>query len=173
MPVASKGSAQAVVRAAEWPADHEAAASLLRSYAAFLESGPNGIAPIDASGLLRELSPLPEIYVEPHAVLLLAWVGTEAAGCVSVKALPERNHAHEVKRLWTEPRMRGSGAGRLLMEAAIAWARAHHAETLLLDTQPDAMPQALALYRSLGFVETGRYNSNPVPGLLFMELRLH
>ncbi len=164
---------QASVRRAEWPADHEVSASLLRGYAAFLESGPNGIAPIDGSGLRAELASLPKIYAEPHAVLLLAWVGRKAAGCVAVKALPERDQAYEVKRLWTEPGVRGSGAGRLLMEAAIAWARTQGAETLLLDTQPEAMPQAVTLYRSLGFIETGRYNSNPVPGLLFMELRLH
>ncbi len=77
-----------------------------------------------------------------------------------------------MKRLWVEPAHRGLRLGRQLAQAAIAWSRDHGSAVLLLDTVPAAMPEAGALYRSLGFVETERHNSNPVPGLQFLKLFL-
>ncbi len=43
---------------------------------------------------------------------------------------------------------------------------------MVLDTVNEAMPEAAALYQSLGFEETGRFNDNPVPGLTFYILKL-
>ncbi len=160
------------VRAAKWPRDEAAAAALLRDYAGYLEGGPNSTAPICATELQDEVACLHMRYVEPEAVLLLAWTGNTAAGCVAVKQIGNRPGACEMKRLWTGTAFRGMGVGRSLAEAGIAWARTHGAHVLLLDTVPAAMPQAVALYRSLGFAQTVRYNENPVADLLFMELRL-
>jgi ribosomal protein S18 acetylase RimI-like enzyme len=42
----------------------------------------------------------------------------------------------------------------------------------VLDTVNEAMPEASALYQSLGFEETGRFNDNPISGVRFYKLKL-
>jgi GNAT superfamily N-acetyltransferase len=160
------------IRTAVWPDDEAAAVRLLRDYAAFLIGNPAGTVNICLVDYDKELELLAERYVEPDAALLLAFLGDEPAGCVAIKSRADRPGNTELKRLWTEPIARGKGLGRALVEAAIAWSRVHGATTVLLDTVPNAMPDAVRLYRSLGFVETVRHNDNPVDNLLFMELRI-
>ena len=160
------------IRTAVWPEDEAVAVRLLRDYAAFLIGNPAGTVNICLADYDKELDLLAQRYVEPDAALLLAFAGAEPAGCVAIKQRADRPGATELKRLWTEPVARGLGLGRALAEAAIAWSRAHGAQTVLLDTVGKAMPDAVRLYRALGFVETARHNDNPVEDLLFMELRL-
>lgn len=50
---------------------------------------------------------------------------------------------------------RGQGAGRLLLDEAVAWARSQRIEKLCLDVFASNRA-AVALYRSAGFVEDGR-----------------
>ena len=58
-----------------------------------------------------------------------------------------------------------------LAVAIIEAARAAGYPRMRLDTQASFVP-AVALYRSLGFRDTPRYNDNPLPGSLFMALEL-
>ena len=160
------------IRAAVWPQDQAVAVRLLRDYAAFLIGNPVGAVNICLADYDKELELLAQRYVEPDAALLLAFVDGEPAGCVAIKKRADRPGSTELKRLWTEPVARGKGLGRVLAEAAIAWSRRHGAKTVLLDTVANAMPDAVRLYRSLGFVETSRHNDNPVENLLFMELQI-
>ncbi|SEC16657.1 GNAT family N-acetyltransferase [Terriglobus roseus] len=160
------------IRAAIWPEDQDVARALLRDYAAFLIGNPAGAVNICLVDYDKELELLAQRYVEPHAALLLAFVGADPAGCVAIKQRADRPGATELKRLWTEPIARGKGLGRALATAAIAWSFQHGADTVLLDTVPKAMPDAVRLYRSLGFVETSRHNDNPVEDLLFMSLHI-
>ena len=53
----------------------------------------------------------------------------------------------EIKRLYVEPAFRGSGAGRALMEAAIAFARERSLGRVVLDTQRERLRAAYELYR--------------------------
>jgi len=160
------------IRPAVWPADVSIARRLLRHYADFLIHNPAGAVNICLAGYEEELAALPERYAEPEAVLLLGFMGDEVVGCVAVKQRRDRPGDCEMKRLWTEPAARGTGMGRVLIEAAMAWSRKQGARALLLDTVAEAMPDAVRLYRKMGFVETERHNANPVSGLLFMKMDL-
>jgi ribosomal protein S18 acetylase RimI-like enzyme len=59
--------------------------------------------------------------------------------------------AMEIKRLYVVPDGRGTGAGRALVEAAIAEARAAGARSLRLDTTRNLTP-AIGLYSRMGFL---------------------
>ncbi|MFB3813136.1 MAG: GNAT family N-acetyltransferase [Terriglobales bacterium] len=118
----------------------------------------------------QELASLPGDYAPPSGRLLLAVEADEAAGCV---ALHDLGHSIcEMKRLYLRPKFRGRGLGRELAEAVIRSAREIGYRAMRLDTVAPIMPQAVALYRSLGFREIPPYRPNPIAGALYMELEL-
>jgi putative acetyltransferase len=157
------------IAVARWPEETEVARALLTNYGQSLTA-----AGVWVMGYETELRGLPGRYAQREADLLLARVGGEAAGCVAIteRVLADGTRAGEMKRLWIEPRFRGLRLGRGLVVAAIEWTRAQGCRAVVLDTVNEAMPEAAALYRSLGFEETGRFNDNPVPGLTFYMLKL-
>jgi ribosomal protein S18 acetylase RimI-like enzyme len=85
--------------------------------------------------------------------------GEEACGAVTCYLCPRVSGRAYVTAAWIEPRYRGQGLGRQLVEAAMEWATAHGADHVRLwvdDTNPDAAE----FYQALGFVATGE--SQPV-----------
>ena len=166
------GVAGCVIREAGWPQDLAAARVLLRHYREHLAANPAGAVHLDLQAYEQELAVLDRRWGPPLAVLLLAMVDGAAGGCAGVHLLPERPRSAELKRMWVEPSARGHGAGRALAEAAIAWARQHGADELLLDTVPAVMQPANRLYAALGFEPCERYNDNPVADVTFFQLRL-
>ena len=74
--------------------------------------------------------------------------------------------------MWVEPGAKGTGIGRDLTRTAIAFARDAGYAEMKLDTLKNRMPAAIALYRSLGFVDAEPYTHNPEPDVLFMTLKL-
>jgi len=113
----------------------------------------------------REIATLPGDY---DPILIAHW-NSEPAGCVALHPLDAP--ACEMKRLYVRPQFRGHAIGRTLAERIIAEARGRGYDRMRLDTLP-AMREAVALYRSLGFVEIPPYRYNPIPGTKFMELDL-
>lgn len=118
-----------------------------------------------------ELANLPGKYVPPLGVVLLARDAAGAAlGCVALRPWSGQGEC-EIKRLYVRPAARGRSLGRLLAEAAIAWAIQAGYCRVLLDTL-GSMHAARALYASLGFRPVEPYYRNPVPDTLYMALDL-
>jgi DNA-binding MarR family transcriptional regulator/N-acetylglutamate synthase-like GNAT family acetyltransferase len=94
----------------------------------------------------------------PVGTFLLARVHGDAVGCVALRLQP--GPEAEVKRMWVDPAARGMGVARRLLEATEAAARAAGAPALRLDTNR-TLVEAIALYRSAGFVEVEAFNDEP------------
>lgn len=84
----------------------------------------------------------------------------------------------EIKRLYVRPDARGTGAGRALVEAAIAEARGAGAPALRLDTTRN-LTAAIGLYQDMGFAfrdpypESDHFEDVALANVLvFMEKRL-
>jgi GNAT superfamily N-acetyltransferase len=118
----------------------------------------------------EELASLPGSYARPAGRLLLAEDDGGPFGCVGLRALD--GDACEMKRLYVRPARRGGGAARALVERLLEEARAIGYGRMRLDTLPDRMAAAVALYRSLGFEEIPPYHEHPVEGTIFMERAL-
>jgi ribosomal protein S18 acetylase RimI-like enzyme len=57
--------------------------------------------------------------------------------------------------MWVAPHVRGTGAGKALLDAVVAWATDRGAERLTTSVADGNAPAA-ALYAAAGFVDTGR-----------------
>jgi putative acetyltransferase len=148
----------AVVRT---PADLAAVRALFERYAAAL---PFSLA---YQGFVAELAGLPQPYVAPAGILLLARGGDVALGTVAVRRL-DRTSA-EIKRLYVAPEARGSGLGRALLLRAIEAACDLGYRRVRLDSHRATMGPAIALYLSLGFVEIAPYGPDPGGEFAFFE----
>ena len=117
-----------------------------------------------------ELANLPGDYAPPRGRLLLARECDQLVGCIALR--PVGPTTCEMKRLFVRPEYRDRGLGRVLVEAIIEEARKMGYTNLRLDTIADRMDRAVALYKSIGFVEISPYRNNPVDSATFMELDL-
>jgi len=120
-------------------------------------------------GFEEELASLPGKYAPPSGALFLAVKDNSVAGCVAVRAFEGK--ICEMKRLYTRPSYRGKGLGRQLAEKIILEAKELGYELMRLDTL-ESLTAAMALYRSLGFTETGAYYDNPLENVIYWELQL-
>ncbi len=118
-------------------------------------------------GFEAELESLPGKYAPPEGGLLLAFAGSESAGCVALR--PIAAGVAELKRLYVRPAWRRHGLGRLLTERILDRARRIGYGCVRLDTLGSMKP-AIALYESLGFRRIEPYYHNPSACAVFMEL---
>ncbi len=131
----------------------------------------------------QELASLPGSYARPYGRLLLALVGGRLAGCVGLR--PFDAGRCEMKRLYVRPDFRGKRVGEKLIERFLAEARGigrenegergggvPYCQRVVLDTVSPLMSQAIALYKKIGFREIPSYRLNPMPGALYMEMKL-
>lgn len=89
----------------------------------------------------RDLPLLVEVSAEPCG---LAWVRIE-------ESAPEIAHLYQ---MWVAPTRRRQGAGRALLDAAVAWAHIAGARTMVLDVTTDNI-EAVRLYERSGFSPIG------------------
>ena len=153
------------IETATAPDAFAAGRALIREYADWLA------VDLCFQGYDEELANLETVYGPPDGRLFLARVGGRLAGCIGLRKMAAPGEG-EVKRLYVRPDCRGLGLGRTLMQRTIEAAREIGYHCLRFDTLPPRMPEAQAMYRRLGCVETPPYYHNPVPGVVFMRLDL-
>jgi ribosomal protein S18 acetylase RimI-like enzyme len=101
--------------------------------------------------------------------IVIAWDGKRPVGLSGVF---EDEGRWQVFTMWVHAARRGRGAGRLLLDAVVGFARDRRAEHIFLGVS-DGNDAARALYENYGFVDTGE--SEPLeshPELLVRYLRL-
>jgi GNAT superfamily N-acetyltransferase len=133
--------------------EHPDAQYCLAEYVAELNRrSSRGFDPsVGATALPHEVRP-------PAGEFFVAYLHGEAIGCGAVK-----HHADapaEIKRMWISPGARGLGLGRRLLETLEACARAGGARVAHIETS-SVLAEALALYRSTGWVDVAAFNDEP------------
>ncbi len=118
----------------------------------------------------EESKNLPGKYAAPTGRLFLAFNDEKPAGCIALRKLDDE--ICEMKRLFVRDNFRGAGLGRKLIERLIEEAKITGYKKMRLDTLPEKMPQAVALYRELGFRSIAAYYDSPHRETLFMEKTL-
>ena len=112
-----------------------------------------------ASDLPRAHAFLAERFLHGQSVVFMAFEGPRAVGFVQLYPSFSSTRAARVyvlNDLYVDAAARRSGAGRRLMEAATAFARAEGAVGLTLSTGIENRP-AQALYEALGWVREARF----------------
>jgi DNA-binding MarR family transcriptional regulator len=134
------------------PADPDAR-SCLRAYFAELDRrSKTGFDPA------RGVSAEPHELRPPAGVLLVAYLRAAPVGCGAVKL--HGDAPAELKRMWIAESARGLGLGRRMLDELEAWAAAHGARVFHMETN-SVLTEAIALYRSAGYVEVPAFNDEP------------
>jgi DNA-binding MarR family transcriptional regulator/ribosomal protein S18 acetylase RimI-like enzyme len=96
--------------------------------------------------------------VEPAGLMLVARLDGHPVGAGAVKF--HGTEPAELKRMWVAGQARGLGIGRRILTELERRARDHDATTARLETNR-ALTEAIALYRSTGYVEVPPFNDEP------------
>jgi DNA-binding MarR family transcriptional regulator/GNAT superfamily N-acetyltransferase len=133
--------------------EHPDARYCLAEYVAELNRrSDRGFDPsVGATALPQEVRP-------PAGQFFVAYLHGEAIGCGAVKH--HDGAPTEIKRMWIAPAARGLGLGRRLLEKLEACALASGARVAHIETSA-VLTEALALYRSAGWVEVPAFNDEP------------
>ena len=92
----------------------------------------------------------------PAGLLLIALLGPDPIGCGALKF--HGTEPAELKRMWVAESARGLGIGRRLLDELEHHAAASGASGIRLETNK-ALTEAIALYRSAGYLEVSPFNN--------------
>ena len=106
---------------------------------------------LSISAELDELRP-------PAGAFLLATLRGDPVGCGALKF--HADEPTELKRMWVADSARGLGIGRRLLEELESRAAAEGVTTIRLETN-ETLGEAIALYRSAGYLEVPAFNDEP------------
>jgi putative acetyltransferase len=96
----------------------------------------------------RQLDDPIAAYIDSGGEILIAELDGRAVGCVAL--MPDGSGAYELSKMAIAPELRGQGAGRALLSAAIDHARGLGASSLFLGSSRK-LANAVHLYEALGF----------------------
>jgi putative acetyltransferase len=96
----------------------------------------------------RQLDDPIAAYIDTGGEILIAELDGRAVGCVAL--MPDGTGAYELSKMAIAPELRGQGAGRALLSAAIDHARGLGARSLFLGSSRK-LANAVHLYEALGF----------------------
>ena len=94
----------------------------------------------------------------PAGAFMLATLRGDPVGCGALKF--HGDQPAELKRMWVAESARGLGIGRLLLEGLERRAAAEGVRLVRLETN-ETLAEAIALYRSAGYVEVDAFNDEP------------
>jgi len=118
----------------------------------------------------HELANLPGDYAPPRGAILLAESVSDPREVIGCGALRTVDASFcELKRLYVDPKYRGNGLGRRIVEALLDRAREMGLKGARLDTLKSLRP-AIGLYESLGFLRCAPYNDTKLSDVIFFEL---
>lgn len=114
----------------------------------------------DAESWRAELENLPGPYGPPKGDILLAYCDGVPAGCLALQPLTGEPGACEVNRMFVRRDFHGRGIATALMRALMDAARDKGYRLMWLETG-DLQPEAISLYRSLGFRDAPARHQHP------------
>jgi GNAT superfamily N-acetyltransferase len=92
----------------------------------------------------------PDEVADGRGAFFVAYLDGQPVGCGAVRRIEPS--VAEIKRMYVDPRARGGGVGRRILDALEAEARRLGVTRLVLETGP-RQPEAIALYTRAGFSE--------------------
>ncbi|HET6870463.1 MAG TPA: bifunctional helix-turn-helix transcriptional regulator/GNAT family N-acetyltransferase [Solirubrobacteraceae bacterium] len=163
------------------PADRDELIAAMRTVKRLLTVSEIDIRPVDPAGpdaqrsiaaYVAELNrrsergfdPANGVSAEPHemtppaGLFLVAYRNGDAVGCGGVKHHP--GAPSEIKRMWVAESARGLGIARRLLADLEREAIASGASMATIETSA-TLVEAMALYRSVGYVEVAPFNDEP------------
>ncbi|MBC9796136.1 GNAT family N-acetyltransferase [Sinomicrobium weinanense] len=144
--------------------DYKTGTVLFREYAAGI-----GVD-LEFQDFNREIENIRDQYSRPDGVLFIAYdTDQRPIGCFAIRKL---DHATcELKRMYLRKEARGRGLGKQFLNTSVRLGKELGYKKMRLDTLPD-MQAAIGLYKKAGFYEIEPYRFNPVPGAIYMEIKL-